>query len=448
MSDGAHAARSPLPARSRIVANDKAHVWHPYTPMDAYIQDGDPLVVERADGVRLYDVDGRAFIDANASWWVAVLGHQHPRLLAALHEQSQKLCHVALAGITHEPAAELAKELCAVVPEGLSRVFFSDDGSTAVEVALKMCLQYWAQNGRSERRRFLALSDAFHGETIGVTALGGVQAFRRPFAGVLMDCLHVPAQEDDTLAYERTFASLCEYVRRHADTLAGVVVEPLLQGAGGMRVYSPAHLRQLREVTRECDVFLVADEVFTGYGRTGAMWACDIAEISPDIMCVAKGFTAGILPMAATLATERIFDGFRGDPERALYYGHTYCGHPLGAAVAREVLRIYRDESIIAGTVTKAARIRAAMEGLAGLPHVSRPRSLGMMGAVQVGESSDYLARGGWEVSALARERGVYLRPLGNVIYITPALNISDEDLDELLSVVTESVAQVGNDAG
>ena len=429
--------------RQRVLSSDRAHVWHPYTPMDDYLRGPDPLVIERACGSRIYDTDGRSYIDGNSSWWVAVLGHQHPRLLRALQEQSAKLCHVALAGITHEPAAELALELCAVAPRGLSRVFYSDDGSTAVELAIKMCVQYWAQNGRPERKRFLALSDAFHGETLGVTALGGVEAFKRPFAGILMDCVHVPACEEPSVAYQRVFSSLCEYVKQHADSLAGIVVEPLLQGAGGMHVYSPALLRELRQVATESDVFLVADEVFTGYGRTGSMWACDVAGIAPDILCIAKGFTAGILPMAATLTTERIFDGFRGSSERALYYGHTYCGHPLGAAVAREVLRIYRDEDIVAATHSKARRIGETVERLARLSHVSRPRSLGMMGAVQVGESGEYLARGGWEVSAWARTQGVYLRPLGNVVYIAPPLNIEDGELQELLSVFEAAVARV-----
>jgi len=400
-------------------------------------------VIARAEGVFLYDRDGRAYIDGNSSWWTTTLGHQHPRLLAALAEQSRLFTHVALAEIAHEPAALLAAELCSVLPSGLERVFYSDNGSTAVEVAIKMCLQYWAQNGRPERRRFLALSDAFHGETMGVTALGGVEAFRKPFAGVLMDCVRVPAEDDESKAYERTFSTLCRYVREHASTLAGVVVEPLLQGAGGMRTYAPELLAELRRVTTECDVFLVVDEVFTGYGRTGTMWACERAAISPDIVCLAKGFTAGVLPMAATVTTARLFDGFRGSAERALYYGHTYCGHALGAAVAREVLQIYKDEAILDKAASKAEKIRSAMFDLARLPGVVKPRALGMMGAVQLGEAGDYLQPRGKEVATLARRAGVYLRPLGNVVYLAPALNIGDSELARLLEVVSHSVAEV-----
>jgi adenosylmethionine---8-amino-7-oxononanoate aminotransferase len=428
--------------RADIVANDKLFVWHPYTAMDHYIEGVEPVVVARTQGSRLFDLDGRSYIDGTSAWWVAPLGHQHPRLLAALNAQAEKFCHVAFAGITHEAGAELAKELCAVAPRGLSKVFYSDNGSTAVELALKMCLQYWAQNGQPRRRRFLALSDAFHGETLGVTAIGGVEAFRRPFASVLMDCVHVPV-DLDAAGYEHTFTSICEHVRKYAHELAAVVVEPLIQGAGGMRVYSSELLRELRKVTAELDVFLVADEVFTGYGRTGTMWACDQAGITPDVMCVAKGFTAGLLPMAATLTTERMFDGFRGGPERALYYGHTYCGHPLGAAVAREVLRVYTDEAIIQHSVPKAQRIARAIQAMAQIPGVGRPRSLGMMGAVQLGAKSDYLQSRGKLVAQRALEQGVYLRPLGNVVYVAPPLNIDDADLSTLLEVTHAAVADV-----
>lgn len=432
--------------RSTVLELDRLRVWHPYTPMDEYIEQGDPLVVERAQGVYLYDANGKAYIDGNASWWTATLGHQHPTLLAALMDQSQRFTHVALADIAHEPGARLADELCRIAPQGLEHVFYSDNGSTAVEVAIKMCLQYWSQNGRPERRRFLALSDAFHGETLGVTALGGVQAFRRPFAGVLMDCISVPAEETDDLAYARTFDSLCDHVRAHAESLAAVVVEPLLQGAGGMRVYPPELLAELRKVTRECDVFLVVDEVFTGYGRTGTMWASEQAAITPDIMCLAKGFTAGVLPMAATLTTSRLFDGFRGSSERALYYGHTYCGHALGAAVARAVLQVYKDERVIEGVPGKALRIAQAVDALAKVPGVVRPRALGMMGAVQLGRSSDYLERGGRRVAELAKRAGVYMRPLGNVVYVAPAINIPDPDLERLLAVLVDSVTQAATE--
>ncbi len=424
--------------RARIVELDKRHLWHPYTAMGAYLAEVDPLVIARAAGVRLFDVDGRSYLDGNASWWTAVLGHAHPRLLQALSAQAAELAHTSLAGVTHEPAARLAEELCGVAPAGLGRVFFSDDGSTAVEVAIKLSLQYWAQNGRPERRRFVALDGAFHGETLGATALGGVEVFRRPFAGVLLECVHVPPLAD---GHERAFETLSSLLAEGADEIAAVVLEPVVQGAAGMRVYDPELVRHARELTRRHDVFLVLDEVFSGYGRTGRMWAAEHAGVEPDLMCTAKGFSGGMLPMAATLATERVFDGFLGEPERAFHYGHTFCGNPLGAAVAREVLAVYRDERIVENTASKARAIADAFAAMRDLPGVVATRSLGMIGALELTGPSGYHERAGWRVYAEALRRGAYLRPLGNVVYVTPALNIASSDLDELLGIVRESVA-------
>jgi len=426
--------------REHIVALDKAQVWHPYTDMDRYRKESDPLVIERAQGVRLYDADGRSYLDGNASWWVSLLGHNHPRLVAALQRQAERLCHTSLAGVTHEAAAELAHALCQVAPPDLSHVFYSDNGSTAVEVALKLCLQYWSQNGRSQRRAFVALEGAFHGETLGVTALGGVELFRRPFVGSLLEVWHVPspaAQGDE----ERAVASLVKLLAERSDEIAAVVLEPLVQGAAGMRIYAPEFLRVARELCDRHDIFLVFDEVFSGYGRTGTFWACEQAPVAPDLLCTAKGFTGGLLPMAATLVTRRVFEGFLGGPERAFYYGHTFCGNPLGAAVAREVLRIFEGERILEHARPKAERIARTFRELAEQPGVERARSLGMIGALDLVGEASYLAQAGWRVCEEARARGAYLRPLGNVIYVTPALNISDTDLECLLEIVRESVA-------
>jgi adenosylmethionine-8-amino-7-oxononanoate aminotransferase len=430
--------------RDEIVALDKRRVWHPYTPMDEYRAHVDPLVIHEARGARIRDVDGREYLDGNASWWVSSLGHNHPRLVEALKRQADRLCHVSLAGVTHAGAAELAERLCAVAPRGLEHVFYSDDGSTAVEVALKLCLQYWAQNGRPARKRFVALDGAFHGETLGATALGGVDVFRRPFAGVLLDCVHVPSPADDA-AYARAFAALERVIAEGADEIAGVVLEPLVQGASGMRLYDAAYLAAARRLCDAHDVFLVLDEVFAGYGRTGTMWACDQAGVSPDLLCTAKGFSGGVLPMAATLATARIFDGFRGAPERAFYYGHSFCGNPLGAAVALEVLRIFEDEKLIEAANRKALRIAASFDALAALPGVTAVRHRGMIGALDLAldEAGGYLARAGWRVYQEALRRGAYLRPLGNVVYVTPALTIDDADLDRLLAIQRESVEAV-----
>jgi adenosylmethionine---8-amino-7-oxononanoate aminotransferase len=429
----------PLARRAGVVRADKQFVWHPYTPMTRYLDEVDPLVIDRAEGARLFDLDGKSYIDANSSWWVASLGHCHPRLVAALAEQARRLAHVSLAGITHEPAARLAEELVAVAPPGLTRVFYSDDGSTAVEVALKLSIQLHAQEGRAGRRRFVALDGAFHGETLGAASLCGVEVFRRPFAGVLLDCVHVPVPSGPT-SFERAFAALQEIVERGRDEIAAVVLEPLLQGAAGMQVYGPELLRGARALCDAHGILLVLDEVFTGYGRVGPMWASELAGVRPDMICVGKGFTGGMLPMAATLVTDRVFDAFLGPPERAFYYGHSYCGHPLGAAVAREVLAVYRDERILERAAPKAARIASAFGGFAALPGVARTRSLGMTGALDLAAAGGYLGRAGWRVFEEARRRGAYLRPIGDVVYVAPPLNIPDADLDELLGIVEASV--------
>lgn len=425
--------------REHIVALDKRYLWHPYTPMAEYMRNGDPLVVTHARGARLFDADGRSYIDGNSSWWTALLGHQHPRLVQALTEQAQRLCHTSLAGVTHEPAARLAEELVQVAPEGLQRVFLSDDGSTAIEVAVKIALQYWQQRGAPSRRRFVALDDAFHGETLAAASLGGVEVFRKPFADVVMECLHVPPGADP----ESAFVELERLLSDDAQEVAALVVEPMVQGAGGMRIYDPRHLRRARQLTREHGVLLIADEVFTGYGRTGPMWACEHAGVVPDLLCTAKGFSGGILPMAATLVQSEVFEAFLGDADQALYYGHTFCGNPLGASVAREVLAIYRDERILEHAQPKAQRIREAFEGLAALPGIRNVRALGMVAAFDMPGGDGYLERSGWQVAQLARARGVYLRPLGNVVYVAPPLNIPASDLDELLGVTEECVRLV-----
>ena len=422
----------------RILELDRRHVWHPYTQMSAYAQGTEPLLVARASGSRLYDARGRSYIDANSSWWCASLGHDHPRLKAALYEQMELAPHVSLAGITHEPAALLAEALAERAPRGLERVFYSDNGSTAIEAALKLCLQYWYQNGAPERRRFVALHSAFHGETLGATALGGVPVFRRPFASVVLDCVHVPLESGGA---ERAFSALERLLESEAGSIAGVVLEPVVQAAGGMRFYDSTLLRAARELTRRHDVFLVVDEVFTGFGRTGPFWGLDHAGIEPDLLCVAKGLSGGLLPFAATLANQRIFEGFLGGAERTFFYGHTFAGNPLGARVALEVLRVYDEERIVDAAQAKARAIARAFTKLGGMPGVTGARALGMIGALELPGSEGYLGTLGKVVYDHALSLGAYLRPLGDTIYVAPPINISDEDLAELLEIVGQAVS-------
>ncbi len=426
------------PTRADIVRLDKRYVWHPYTPMQRYIDETDPFVVARSRGSRLYDADGRSYIDANASWWVATLGHGHPRLVDALASQAREMCHAPLAGATHEPAALLAEAIIGRAPRGLTRAFFSDDGSTALEVAIKMALGYQRQRGRPGRTKFVSLEGAFHGETLGVTALGGVEVFRSAFANVLMDVIFAkpPTGEADLAAAE---AALGDLLAKHEAEIAAVVLEPIVQGAAGMRVYPPSFVRAARAACDAHDIVLVADEVFTGYGRTGPFWAVEHAGVSPDLLCTAKGFSGGVLPMAATLASEAIFEAFLGPPEAAFYYGHSFCGNPLGARVALEVLRVFDDERVLEGVAPRAEKIARAFSRLGEIDGCSGARSIGMIGAVDLG-AGGYLGGAGWRAHAKARELGAYLRPLGDTVYIAPPLNIPQADLDELLAIVEASV--------
>jgi len=426
--------------RATLVDLDRRFVWHPYTDIDAWETRGEPIVVARAQGARLFDVDGRSYLDGNASWWVAGLGHGHPRLLRVLREQSETLAHVALAGITHEPAAALAAELCAVAPPGLTHVFYTDNGSTAVEAAVKIAVQSQRQRGREQRTRFVALDGAFHGDTVGAASLGGVEIFRRPFAGVLFDCVHAPVPEEG--GHARAFEAISAILAKDGDRTAAVVVEPVVQGAAGMRVYDAGYLRELRALCDRHGTLLVFDEVFSGYGRTGPMWASSLAGVSPDILCVGKTFAGGILPMGATLVTDAVYDAFRGGKERSFYYGHTFCGHPLGAALAREVLAIFRDEDVLGQVARKEPLIRQAFQRIAELPGVARVRSIGMIGAADLG-GAGYLGGLGWQVYEEAKKRGAYLRPLGDTVYVSPPLTIDEADLASLLRILEESVRAV-----
>ncbi len=426
--------------REEIVARDKRFVWHPYTQMKRYVEETDPFVIERAQGAILIDVDGKRYLDGNSSWWVAALGHNHPRLVRALTDQAQKLCHVSLAGVTHEPVARLAERMVAIAPKGIERAFFSDDGSTALEAAIKMVVGYHQHRGDSGRQSFVSLAGAFHGETLGVTALGGVELFRKSFASLLMSVRFVPPPKHDEDETGPAARALDELFEKHGQEIAGMVLEPLVQGATGMRFYPAWYLAHAR---KRCDAFgalLIIDEVFTGYGRTGTFWASQQAGVSPDILCTAKAFSGGMFPMAATLVTDAVYEAFLGPPERAFYYGHSFAGNPLGARVALEVLDVMRDEQVVEGVAARSAMIAKTFQKLGALGGTVEPRTLGMIGAIDLSAGGSYLGQVGWRVFQEARRRGAYLRPLGDVVYVAPPLNIPLAELEELLAIVEASV--------
>lgn len=422
-----------------LIALDRRHLWRPYTSREDH-ETKTLFVVERAEGPFLIGPDGRRLLDASGSWWCNNLGHGHPRLRDAIRRQSESLMHCTLAAATHEPAVRLAAELVEVAPPGLSRVFYSDNGSTSVEVALKVAFQYWQQNGEPHRTRFLSLPGAYHGDTLGVMSAGAVDAFTRVFSPLLFDVWR-PRDAVDQV-WEPVFDALHQELRAHGDDVAAVIVEPVVQGAAGMRMYPAELLHALRTEIDKAGTLLIADEVFTGFGRTGPMWASDHAGVSPDLLCTAKGLSGGMLPFAATLATERIYDGFAGDKTRALMHGHTFCGNPLGAAVAREVLAIYRDDRILEKAAPKAAKVRDFISDMGELPGVRHPRACGMCAAFDVG-TTGYMGKVGWKISDVALELGAHLRPLGNTVYIVPPLNIEGDDLDTLLEIVRTATERV-----
>ncbi len=454
-----------MPSNSTLRDWDHAHLWHPFTALADW-NATDPLIIERGEGSYLIDTDGRRYLDGVSSLWCNVHGHRHPALDEALHAQIDRMAHSTLLGLTHPPAIELARNLVRRAPTGLTRVFFSDDGATAVEVALKMAFQYFRQKNSPEpnRTRFLALGGAYHGDTLGDVSVGGVDRFHAMFRPLLFPTIRAPIPHcyRCPLGLERTscaFACLTEVERKleeHAGGVAAIVVEPLVQGAAGMIVHPEGYLRGLRELSRRHGALLIADEVAVGFGRTGSLFACEQEGVAPDFLCLAKGLTGGYLPLAATLTTDDVFNAFYGTAADAktFYHGHTYGGNPLGAAVALASLRVFDDEQTLENLRPKVARLRERLDEFAALPHVGHVRQRGFIAGVEL--VADKAAKTsfpttdqvGARVCRKARDFGLLIRPLGDVLVIMPPLSISRGELDEMLDVMIRCVRIVTEGAG
>lgn len=410
-----------------ILLHDAAHVWHPYTQhMHAPL----PVPIARADGAWLYDTHDRAILDAISSWWVTTHGHCHPDIVSAIREQAGRLDHVMFAGFTHEPATALAAELVSRLPRGLTRIFFSDDGSTAVEVAIKMSLQSFVNNG-TPKPLIAALDNAYHGDTFGAMAAGARGVFSAAYESMLFDVARLPDPSTGD-----TVGALDALIAERGHELAAVIVEPLLMGASGMRMWSESVLRDIRDRTAQANVHLIADEVLTGFGRTGPMWACDRADIQPDIMCLSKGLTGGTLPLGITAATERIFDAFRSqDRTKTFFHGHSFTANPIACAAALASLELFDEDC-------EDDRIRievAHAEHLAGVqshPGVRTTRQLGTVAVVELNAEPGYLSDIGREFAAFSLEQGVLLRPLGNVVYCLPPYCTTNEELARVYDVI------------
>jgi adenosylmethionine---8-amino-7-oxononanoate aminotransferase len=410
---------------------DKRHLWHPFTQQRGWCE-ADQLVIERGEGTDLIDTQGRRYIDGVSSLWCNVHGHRHPLIDAAIRGQLDRVAHSTMLGLTHAPAAELAARLAAIAPPGLERVFYSESGSAAVEIALKMAFQYWRHRGEADRTSFVTLTDAYHGDTLGAVSVGGIDLFRGAFGPLLFESHQVEPGDVEGLGCMLEF---------HAGEIAAVMVEPLVQGAAGIRVQPPGFLRAVRELTAARDVLLIADEVATGFGRTGTMFACEQERVAPDLLCLGKGLTGGYLPLAATLATEAVYEGFLGEPEdfRTFFHGHTFTGNPLGCAAAIASLEAFEREATLIRLQPKIRLLSELLEPVAALPQVAEVRGRGFMVGVDLGEHDPAL-RLGHRVALEARERGAIVRPLGDTVVLMPPLTISSADLVRLVEIVGESI--------
>jgi adenosylmethionine-8-amino-7-oxononanoate aminotransferase len=423
---------------AELRALDRSAVWHPFTQQLGWMTEDAPII-ERGDGSTLWDTDGKAYIDGVSSLWCTVHGHRHPALDAALHDQLDRVAHTTLLGLSHPPAIELAEKLLEVAPRAagrdpLTRVFYSDNGSTANEIALKMAFQWHKIRGDEARTSFVYMDMSYHGDTIGSVSVGGIDLFHTLFRPMLFDGIRVTPGDVEGLE---------AVLREQGDSVAALIMEPLIQGAAGMLLQPEGYLRAVRELCDKYGILMIVDEVATGFGRTGTMFACEQQAVVPDLMTVAKGLTGGYLPLAATLATERIYEGFLGRFEefRTFFHGHTYTGNPLACAVALATLRVFEDEdtlNVLAGKIELLGELLD--EQIAPLASVAEIRRLGTMTGIVLTEFP-LEARMGHQVTLAARERGAIVRPLGDVIVLMPPLGISEDELRRLVAITAESIA-------
>ncbi|TWH64210.1 adenosylmethionine-8-amino-7-oxononanoate aminotransferase [Azomonas agilis] len=439
----------------RWMQRDLAVLWHPCTQMKDHEQL--PLIpIRRAEGIWLEDFEGKRYLDAVSSWWVNVFGHANPRINARIRQQLEQLEHVMLAGFSHAPVIELSERLVQITPEGLSRVFYADNGSSGIEVALKMSYHYWRNLGQSEKKRFVTLTNSYHGETIAAMSVGDVPLFTDTYKPLLLDCFKVPSPDcylrPEGVSWEEhsqaLFVPMEQCLADHHHEIAAVIVEPLIQGAGGMRMYHPIYLKLLREACDRYGVHLIADEIAVGFGRTGTLFACEQAQISPDFMVLSKALTGGYLPMAAVLTTDQVYQAFYDDYStlRAFLHSHTYTGNPLACAAALATLDIFAEDRVIERNQGLATHMRKATAHLSDHPHVAEVRQTGMVLAIELVQDKasktpyPWQQRRGLAVYQHALERGALLRPLGNVVYFLPPYIITPEQIDFLAEVATEGI--------
>jgi adenosylmethionine-8-amino-7-oxononanoate aminotransferase len=443
----------------QLRAWDKQYVWHPFTQMQDWLAD-EPIVIVKGEGSWLIDSDGNRYLDGVASMWTNVHGHSHPALNSALAEQAAKLEHSTLLGLASEQSILLARQLVEIAPQGLTRVFYSDNGSTAVEVALKMAYQYHCHCNEPQRRQFIRLQHAYHGDTIGSMSVGGIPVYHSTFSPLLFSTIEAPAPYCYRCPLGKADASSCgmaclgeleRLMAKHRNELAGMVIEPLLQGAGGMIVHPEGYLKGVRELCDRFGVLLITDEVATGFGRTGRMFACEHERVSPDIMAISKGLCAGYLPLAATLATEEIYQAFLGEYAqlKTFFHGHTFTGNPLACAVALKSLELFEQDSLLKAVQHRSEQLRKRLSGLTTHPHVGDLRQCGLAAGIELVKNKVTKEAYPWEqkigirVCAAARKYGLFSRPLGNTVVIFPPLAIRAEELDQLMDGLIKGIDEV-----
>src|SRR3954449_1185455 len=425
-----------------LAADDRRFLWHPFTQQQGWDEEDAPII-EAADRCELIDVNGRRYIDGVSSLWCNVHGHRHPAIDIAVRDQMDRVAHSTMLGLSHRPAIELARRLVEIAPDGLSRVFYSDSGSTAAEIAVKMAFQYWQQQGGSDaaRTRFISLKDAYHGDTLGSVSVGGIDLFHGAYGPLLFGALHARAGDIEDMA--RIFAE-------HPGEIAAVIVEPLVQGAAGILVQPEGYLADVRALCDEYGAFLICDEVATGFGRTGRMFACEHEGVSPDFMCLAKGLTGGYLPLAATLTTERVYEGFLAafHEFRTFFHGHTYTGNPLACAAGLATLRIFEQERTLERLAPKIDLLGELLaEHVARLPAVREVRRRGFMVGIEL-EGFPLEARIGHRVTLEARARGAIIRPLGDTVVLMPPLSIQPAELRRLMEITASAIAAAAGAQG
>jgi adenosylmethionine-8-amino-7-oxononanoate aminotransferase len=441
---------------------DRQYLWHPYTQMKDYAE-RDLLIIDRADGLRLIDEHGRSYFDTVSSWWCILHGHNHPTIKAAIKKQLDKVEQVLLAGTSHEAAILLAEQLVGITPPNLTKVFYSDNGSTACEIAFKMSIQYWRHVGHPERNQLVALERGYHGDTIGTMSLGGTPEFHGPFNDMLFDshrlpspyCFRCPQGLEQASCDCECLQPYVELLAKQGEQIAALILEPLIQAAGGMIIYPAKYLKKIVALSKEHGVHLIFDEVATGFGRTGTMFAMEQAEVVPDFLCLSKGLTAGCLPMAATMTSDEIYQAFYGDYQdgKTFFHGHTFTGNPVAAAAGLGSLQVFAEEKTMDGLPAKISRLHSNMARFAELPWVGDLRQLGMISAMELVKDEaatpyGFNDRVGWPIYLAGLKEGVLLRPMGNVMYLWLPLSATIAEIDEICERVWRVLSDPENIVG